>query len=254
MYQGYKEENNVSYFDFKQFRVYHDHCAMKVGTDGVLLGAWADVSHVQRILDIGCGSGLIALMAAQRSEAQVIGIEIDAAAAAQAKENCMKSPFSKRITIIEEDLQNFRIEQKFDCILTNPPYFEETLLPPEQRRATARHTVGLDFSALVQETLRLMSPNALFQLILPYKAVGHFLTVISFTNLSLLRRTDIVTRQGKMPKRTLLCFKNNVSSNVAPIQDTLELTAGDGTRSEAYARLTRDFYLDKPARNTNNRQ
>lgn len=236
---------SVNYFDFKKFRIYHDRCAMKVGTDGVLLGAWADVSQARNILDIGCGSGLIALMAAQRSNANITGVEIDPDAARQAADNCRQSPFARRITIIHSDICQFTASEKFDCILTNPPYFDEKTLPPGQQRATARHTSALNFAALVQHACRLMTHNALFQLILPHAALGSFLTEISHTDLALLRRTDVITRQGKRPKRTLLCLANTTHPVASPHFDTLELFDDSGRRSEAYARLTHEFYLHK---------
>ena len=112
----------MDYFEFKQFRVYHDRCAMKVGTDGVLLGAWADVENSKRILDIGCGTGLIALMVAQRSNAEVVGIDIDSNAAEQASENAEASPFSKCITIKRADILKYEDTTGFDTIISNPPF------------------------------------------------------------------------------------------------------------------------------------
>ena len=146
----------TNFFEFKQFKIYHDRCAMKVGTDGVLLGAWADVSKSNRILDIGCGSGLISIMAAQRSQAYVYGVEIEREAALQAKENAVRSPWASRISIVCEDISNFQDSKGFDTILVNPPFFEEDLLPPDAARASARHTVGLSFATLLQQVSRLL--------------------------------------------------------------------------------------------------
>lgn len=121
----------MSYFEFKKFRIYHDRCAMKVGTDGVLLGSWAKVDTSQRILDIGCGSGVVALMAAQRSEsAQVVGVELDAQAAKQAAENCSASPFAHRLCVICADIADYNDENKFDCILSNPPFLRNLFCLP----------------------------------------------------------------------------------------------------------------------------
>lgn len=233
----------MSYFDFKQFRIYHDRCAMKVGTDSILLGAWANLEHACRILDIGCGSGLISLMAAQRCNASVTGVEIDPQSATQAKANCAASPFSHRITITETDIRNFNSPQKFDCILSNPPYFEETLLPPDRRRAVARHTAGLKFTTLIKEAKRLMAPYALLQVILPYEAANRLCTIAFLEKLMLIRRTDISTRQGRSPKRSLLCFQNTELTEPAH-HDILILTDKNGSRSKEYIRLTKDFYLD----------
>ena len=119
------------YFQFKQFTIWHDKCAMKVGTDGVLLGAWAETENSQKILDIGTGTGLIAIMLAQRySLSQITAIEIDEAAAAQAKMNIARSPWTKRIQVICNDFSLFRTESKYNLIVSNPPYFVNALNCP----------------------------------------------------------------------------------------------------------------------------
>ena len=121
------------YFQFKQFTVWHDRCAMKVGTDAVLLGSWIHVENAQRLLDVGCGCGLIALMAAQRCpEGKIVAIEIDPDAAQQAKENVQSSPWADRIQVIQEDFAKFTDENKFDVIFSNPPYFANSLKCPNK--------------------------------------------------------------------------------------------------------------------------
>lgn len=234
---------STPYFDFRRFRICHDRCAMKVGTDAVLLGAWADVAKAKNILDIGCGSGLIAIMAAQRNPtATLTGIEIDTAAAGQARENSEASPFADRIEIISSDIRHYRPTQLFDCILSNPPFFEERLLPPDKIRSTARHTAGLSFEELIKETKRLLKPDGLFQVIIPYTSVCQFLAISSLQGFSLTGRTDVTTKKGKSPKRTLLCLCNNIASAGTNISQ-LELTDEQGCRSIAYKELTKDFYL-----------
>ena len=121
-------------FQFKQFTIRHDRCAMKVGTDGVLLGAWANAKGKQHILDIGTGSGLIALMLAQRTDAMITGIEIDPASAAQAQENVAASPWAYRLQIVATDIAGYTSYQAFDLIVSNPPFFNEMLLPPDATR------------------------------------------------------------------------------------------------------------------------
>lgn len=233
----------MSHFDFKQFRIHHDRCAMKVGTDGILLGAWANLQGAKRVLDIGCGSGLIALMAAQRCDARITGIEIDPPSAEQAQENCVASPFAGRISIVTADIRKFRPEEKFDCLLSNPPYFEQTLLPPDPRRATARHTDGLNFAELLREAKRLMSPGGCFQTIIPYDAADRFCEAASLQEFFPTRRTDVATRTGKKPKRTLLCL--TIGEKTSPtLHDDLTLCHADGSRSREFAQLTKDFYLD----------
>ena len=236
-------------FTFKQFIIKDAHCAMKVGTDGVLLGAWADVEGCRHITDIGCGSGLIALMAAQRApNAWVTGVEIDPEAARDAMANVAASPFAHHTEIVLADVCRYAATApKADCLLSNPPYHEEDLLPPGMARATARHTSGggMGFEALLRAVCQLLEPNnphARFSLILPTQALARFLPLAAVHGLYVTRRTDVVTRPGKPPKRTLL----ELRPHPAPMRhDELVLVGDDGGRSEAYANLCRDFYLDK---------
>ena len=220
---------------------------MKVGTDGVLLGAWADVKQAQRILDLGCGSGLIALMAAQRnSSAEVYGIEIDEAAASDALRNASQSPFSHQIHIICADVLNYApTSETFDHIIANPPYYEEDLLPPSATRAAARHTQGggLTFAALmlsVDKLLNRQNPESRFSVILPTQAVSRFVTLASLHHLHLVRRTSVVTRPNKPCKRTLLELRR---IPMMMITDKLILVDDKGGRSDAYNELCSEFYL-----------
>ncbi len=233
------------YFDFKQFRVCHDRCAMKVGTDGVLLGAWAEVEGCRHLLDIGTGSGLIALMAAQRTagnEVRIAGIEIDKAAARQAAENAAASPFAESIGIANEALQEHEPGEPYDCLLSNPPFFEEDLLPPDAARAAARNAATLPFSTLIEHAERLMSEEGCFQVIIPTTACTRFIGLCAIKGLALKRRTDVHTTPRKQPKRTLLHFVRDPYPKL-PKHDALILCNADGSRSEAYEKLTRDFYL-----------
>lgn len=260
----------MDYFDFKQFRVRHDRCAMKVGTDGVLLGAWAEVEDA-RVLDVGCGSGLIALMAAQRGAEAVTGIEIDKEAAAQAAENAVASPWSESVHIVAANVVTWsRSEEatscRFNCIISNPPYFRETTTAPDARRATARHATAdaLTHSDLVQSAHRLLPAGGSLQVILPYSAAAAFHALCALNDFSLLRRTDVQTKEGQPPRRTLLHFikdglatyaylednhgeaDNGATTLTPPTRTTLTLLTPSGQRTAAYAELTQDFYLTSP--------
>lgn len=235
-------------FTFKHFHINDERSAMKVGTDGVLLGAWAKVEDANSILDIGCGCGLISLMAAQRSpESNILGIEIDSDAAADAIDNVKNSPYNNQITIICSDVLQFAqtATTQFDCILSNPPYYEEDILPPSATRAQARHTAGggLTFNALLRCVSLLLdhtNKNARFCVILPTTCVSHFICSASIYGLSLTHRTDIVTRPNKPCKRVLLCFSPHPTSLE---HNQLILMAEDGSRSEQYQTLCNDFYI-----------
>lgn len=241
-------------FTFKQFQINDSRCAMKVGTDGVLLGAWADVAQARRILDIGCGSGLIALMAAQRNlHAEVTGIEIDTEAVLDAQANAAASPFADRVKILQGDAVRHPFpDASFHCILSNPPYHEEELLPPTDARAKARHTAGggLTFAALLRTAHRLLDksfPYSNLSLILPATAVRHFVSLANVHGFVLTHRTDVVTRPGKPAKRVLLelilLSTTRTQQKISLKHDELILTGDNGKRSEAYATLCREFYL-----------
>lgn len=239
-------------FQFQQFHIDDTHCAMKVGTDGVLLGAWARLDGAERVLDLGCGSGLIALMAAQRQPtARVVGVEIDADAVADARRNVAASPFAERVEIVEADVVRWRRVEAgldcFDCILANPPYFEEDLLPPAASRAQARHTQGggLTFAALLRVVDEWLTPAgdvARFCVVLPASARTNFSRLAELHGLHLVRETEVVTRPGKPAKRVLLEWRR---APLPLVRDTLVLVGDDGRRSEDYEALCREFYLQK---------
>lgn len=227
-------------FRFKQFSVRHDRCAMKVGTDGVLLGAWGSVEG-KRILDIGTGTGLIALMAAQRNpEADVLGIDIDESAVAQAIENVAESPFSRRIECILQDVLTFESEAPFDAILCNPPFFTEDTLPDNRSRALARNNKCLPFPQLIKKVAVLLAENGTFSLIVPSGLAQEIVGLCMENGLHLVRRCQVHTTARKPPRRTLLEFSRQ---NRSCEMQTLCLVADDGTRSQQYQELTKDFYL-----------
>ena len=228
-------------FQFKQFTIHQQRSAMKVGTDGVLIGAWASVRANDRtILDIGTGTGLIALMLAQRNpEAEVVAVEIDSESAAQARDNVAASPWSDRVTVEECAVQDFVSDLKFDLIVSNPPYFVDSQKCPDGSRNTARHTDTLSFSELMKAAERLLAPNGRFAVIVPAESA---MSVIAAGNMHLVRRCDVRTKPSAQPKRVMLEFSPRFEG--AALRE--ELTIGDGTNggySPEYVALTRDFYL-----------
>ena len=242
-------KNVLSMFTFKQFTIDDSACAMKVGTDGVLLGAWAEADPVNtcRVLDIGTGSGLIALMLAQRlPESRIVGIDIVPEAVEAARRNAAASPFAERLEMVCADVCHYQPEngELFEAIVSNPPNHTEELLPPCAARAAARHTAALSFAALFVHARRLLRQGGTFALIVPAAALKEVKGEAMLGGFSLMRRTFVVTRTGKPPKRELLQFVLGAAPQVA-VCDTLPLMPADGSnaRSEAYAALTKDFYL-----------
>lgn len=228
------------YFKFKQFTVYHDKCAMKVGTDGVLLGAWCDVAGVRRMLDVGTGTGLIALMAAQRSEAHVTALDVDAAAVEQARENCDASPWAERIDVVQADFCSYRPGGLFDCIVSNPPYFVEDVHCPDKQRNMARHTAGLTFASLLERVGALLSEEGRFSVVLPAVAVADFVYQAMRNKLYLSRRTLVCTKSGVLPKRALLEF-SRVENTCR--ESVLTIESEHHKYTPEFVELVKDFYL-----------
>lgn len=230
------------YFSFKQFTVYHDKCAMKVGIDGVLLGSWADVSEAKQILDIGTGTGLIALMIAQRNnEALVDAIDIDAGAVLQATENVRNSPWSERIRLYEVALQNFDNVAKYDLIVSNPPYFVNSTKAPEEDRTTARHTDSLAHEELILNSKKHLLPSGKLCIILPVNEGLQCVEFAAGTGLYCSKQVTVFPKPGAAAKRLLLEFTlRNVPTEYS------DLTIESEHRhhySPEFTQLAKEFYL-----------
>lgn len=231
-------------FTFRQFVIEHDRCAMKVGTDGVLLGAWADLSGCSLILDIGCGSGLIALMAAQRAPyASVWGIDVDAPSVGQARQNVLNSPFSERIQILECDVRTYSPGILFNHILCNPPFYTEHTLPPDDARMRARHTASLSLECLLENAGRILAAKGTFSLILPYLTAERFITHALAKGWYAVRTCQVYTVAHKPPKRMLITLSRTMPERAG--NETLVLQDKSGGRSAEYTSLCADFYLDR---------
>lgn len=230
-------------FTFKQFHIDHSRCAMKVGTDGVLIGAWCRLPHAGRILDIGTGTGLIAVMAAQRApQARITAIEIDEACVAQARENAASSPWGDRIEVVESPLQEFFPEERYDAIVSNPPYFEESLLPPDGRRMTARHTCTLSFTELASGVVRLLADDGRFSLILPAAESERFLSAARGV-LFVTRRCEVWTTPASGVRRVMTELAARPPKERPGTERLVVEDGGQMRYSEEYRMLTRDFYL-----------
>lgn len=226
-------------FKFRNFIIRQENCAMKVGTDGVMLGAWANGgSHV---LDIGTGTGLIALMMAQRfAEALVEGVEIDGDAACQASANVKASPYAERVCVHSSSLQDFLPSSPFDAIVTNPPFFVNSLASPSSARTVARHATTLTFSEIFRFASRWLSLDGELSAVLPIDVADDFSSEAFMCGFFLARKCCVRTVERRMPKRVLLSF-----TKVRPLlfDESEVVLMQDGRRSEWYAGLTKDFYV-----------
>jgi tRNA1Val (adenine37-N6)-methyltransferase len=228
-------------FRFKQFQIDHSQSAMKVGTDGVLLGAWTRMEGCRNVLDIGTGTGLIALMAAQRTSDDVTidAVEIDKTEALNAQNNVASSPWASRVSVVHSRIQDYYPDVHYDLIVTNPPFFEKSLTTPDHRRSESRHTYSLPFEDLITAARRLMSPRGRFCLILPVVEGTRFIELAA-SSLFLNRRWTFRARQNKPLERLLLEF----GAEKTELQEDEIVLYGEADRwSEAYKNLTEDFYL-----------
>lgn len=229
------------FFSFKKFTVYHDRCAMKVGTDGVLLGAWTNVTFSQRILDIGTGTGLIALMLAQRNpKAFITAVDIDEEAVKQAKDNILASPWKDRIEAVLQDICVASSLPTYDTIVSNPPYFIDSLKCPNLQRSTARHTDTLNANSLFGKVAELLTEDGRFSMIFPAEQAEELIQIAENKGLYPTRHTEVITRPGLPPKRSLMEFQKTKKAYVA---NKLTIELERHVYSEDYISLTKDFFL-----------
>ena len=232
-----------SYFRFKQFLIKQESAAMKVGTDGVLLGAWIDAEGVNSVLDIGTGSGVIALMIAQRNHnATIHAVEIDHSSALQAKYNFENSPWSSRLRIDPLPLQEFssKCDSKFDLIVSNPPYFNKSLKSPSPERTLSRHTDELPNSDLLEGVKKHLVADGRFCAIFPYTEGNIFIAEAVNYGLYCNRKLFVKTKPEKPVIRILTEF--SFHKKLLP-DSTISIHTIEGDYTEEYKMLTADFYL-----------
>jgi len=241
-----EEEHSVFYF--KKFEVKQTQCAMKVGTDAVLLGAWVACSSAKYILDIGTGTGLLALMVAQRSQAVIDAIDIDMQAYMHAKENFEASQWRERLHVKQCSVQTFAdiANRKYDLIISNPPFFMNAHKSSFVERNVARHfNETLTMVELIQAVIKLLTTDGSFSLILPVKEGGLLIEEGERQGLFVNEIIRVRTKFGKAEKRMLLRF-SKVRSKIKT--DTLSIQSQDGKYSDEYIQLTREFYTHLPER------
>lgn len=231
------------YFSFKKFTVYHDKCAMKVGTDGVLLGAWVKLGKVRRVLDVGTGTGLIALMLSQRSEGfiSIDAIDIDEDAVLQTLENVERASF-RSVKAIHSSLQDYveKCDAKYDIIVSNPPYFSSSLHSPDGQRTLARHTNSLPMVEFMNISARLLSSDGYLSLIFPYAEKDLLIDLAENAGLFVSRITNVYPMPHLNAKRVLLEF-SKVKQN-AEIADLI-IEKERHIYTDDFTELVKDFYL-----------
>jgi tRNA1Val (adenine37-N6)-methyltransferase len=234
-------------FRFKQFTIEHDACAMKVGTDSIMLGSWVPPNRAQRILDVGTGSGLLSIMLAQKSlgTCLIYGIDIDAAAISQAKDNAKHCPWSKRLAFQQTAIQQFSNIEAFDLIISNPPYFSinhkanKTLLA--KNRLHARQTVELDHPTLLREVTKRLTLNGQFYCVLPADIATEFILDAEKLGLYCVKELQVRSKPQADVTRLLLEFSHSCKSKIS---EKLSIHDHLGAYSKEYIALCQDYYLN----------
>ena len=231
------------YFQFKQFLVRQDRCAMKVCTDSCLLGAYAAVSQAHTLLDIGAGTGLLSLMAAQRSAAAITAVEVDARAAAQARENMAASPWAQRLQVVNQSLQDFEKEneQLFEVILCNPPFYKASHKSADEARNVAMHSHELSFEEILRFCHRFLHPAGTLYLLLPPAESRQFARLAAGHQLYVHEILGVYTKTGGRHIRSILAFGHQPAGTV--LESHLEIRQADNSYSDAFRHLLRDYYL-----------
>jgi tRNA1Val (adenine37-N6)-methyltransferase len=234
-----------SAFAFKQFNVKQDKCAMKVGTDAVLLGSWIQPNGSTHILDIGTGTGVIALMLAQKTSASIVGIDIDGIATQQAQENVDESKFKNSITLFNSSFQDFvkTTSLKFQLIVSNPPFFEQSLKSSDEKRSNARHADVLPFEDLLDGVIKLLDEKGKFCLILPTLEAEKFRGMAQKKGLFLSKLLRVKSRVDKdIDKRHLMQFEFTPTEFS---EETMAIEEDERhSYTQAYKELTKPYYIN----------
>jgi tRNA1Val (adenine37-N6)-methyltransferase len=232
---------SASIFQFKKFAIQQERCAMKVGTDGVLLGAWVRVPNEGKILDIGTGTGLIALMMAQRTDAFIDAIDIDFSAFEQASENVQSSPWNDHVRVLHSSLNDFKPGYRYDLIVSNPPYFIDSYAASDEARNLARSaSASLSYEDLLFGVGRLLTNTGKFSAILPYKEGQYFRELAEQSGLICIKLSKVKTGRDKPFKRVLMEFSRREEEFQ---EEELVIHFDNREFTEEYKKLTSDYYM-----------
>lgn len=230
------------YFSFKKFTIHQDRCTMKVCTDSCILGAWT-TKHSQsaeKILDIGAGTGLLALMTAQKSSAFIDAIESNREAAAQARENIKASPWSDRVCLIESDARNFLFATGYDFIITNPPFYQSDLRSSDDKKNEAKHDESLVLEELVRVICSCLKNDGAFSILLPFHRTGYFENLASSKGFCLTEKLTVKQTHEHSPFRSICLFRFQKPATVASFELVIKDVTGKYTPE--FIRLMEDYY------------
>lgn len=240
-------------FRFKQFVIDDSRCAMKVGTDAIMLASWVPKGDYKRILDIGTGSGLIAIMLAQKtqkeSETDILGIDINADAIIQATANAQATLWSKRLSFLTSRLQDFQSPKKYDLIVSNPPFFhtnasellENSPNYSESNRRSARQTIDLSFTELIENVSRLLENSGRFYCVLPIDRTKELIEIALLYNLNCIDKCSVQSTPSKPPKRSMLGFSHD---SQIPTEQHILIRDADNNYTTTFKKLCQDYYLN----------
>lgn len=232
--------NSPSAFQFQKFAIKQEHCAMKIGIDSVLLGAWCPIDNASTILDVGTGTGILSLMLAQRTSSHIDAIEIEKDAFQEANENISNSIYSQKISVFHCALQEFKTKSSYDLIISNPPYYNGTLLSENKNRNLARHQTSLNYDEFIKFCADLLSPTGRLVFILPTLASTEISVLAEKYRLSIKNKTYVYGKQGKEAKRCLFILQKTPCHSE---ESRITIRNNYNRYSKEFQELTRDFYL-----------
>ncbi|MDE6651639.1 MAG: methyltransferase [Paramuribaculum sp.] len=233
--------NRESFFKFKQFSLSDNAGAMKIGTDGVLLGAWIPIDGIRSAIDVGCGTGLISVMLAQRGVEHIVGIEIDKNASNEALCNISNCAWHENISIINSDVTTIDLSiYSPDLIVSNPPFFSESLHCNDKARSIARHEGNLNFRSLIELSSKALGKNGFLAFISPSDREEEIVFSAAMNKLFVCRKTYVKTVPSKSPKRILWLLSKQLCSTS---ENVIFIKTTSGYYSSDYINLTKDFYL-----------